>query len=95
MGVLECTSYRKRYNTISANETKGSVYGHQIFLPQRRSNLGPLAPEVSVQSVAGIKSPIFQFSVFGLLLYYKIIFKCDFATIAGIRLVRCDSADQG
>ena len=35
-------------HVVSANDTKGSVYGHQFFYNRCRSNVGPQAPEVSV-----------------------------------------------
>ena len=35
-------------HVFSANDTKGSEYGYQMFYHRRKSKLGPLAPDVSV-----------------------------------------------
>ena len=76
-----------------------------IFYHGCRSNLGPLAQEVSVLTTKvyrdlisywnKIADSLINISVFGLLFYDKIIFKWDFAAMTGIRLVRCSSADRG
>ena len=89
---------------FSANDTKGSEYGYQMFYHRRKSKQGPVAPEVSVLTNKVNRDSIsywnkiadialnFRFRIVALL---QNNLKLDFAAISGIRLVRCNSADRG